>query len=210
MSILSATISLFLVFNVLGNIPFYIAILKKFTPRRQKYILIRELIIAALILLSFAFFGDAILHGIGISKGTLGIAGGVILFLISITMIFPKQTEEGSVDQEPCIVPIAIPAMAGPGSITAVMLYSSTFENPWSLVVIILGAVIPSLILLLIASNIKYLVGEKGLVVFERLGGLLICFVSIQMISSGAIRIVKENFPQPLQTEQVRSIDPLK
>jgi len=201
MTILSAAISLFLVFNVLGNIPFYIAILKQYTPKRQKFILTRELFYSGIILLAFAFFGESILKGIGISEGTLGVSGGIILLLIAITMIFPKHTTDGMPGHEPYIVPIAIPGMAGPGSITAVMLYANTFKEPWAVPVIILAALVPSLILLLIASNIKYLVGEKGLVAFERLGGLLICFIAIQMIASGTISLVKENFPQKATTE---------
>ena len=204
MSILSATVSLFLVFNVLGNIPFYIAILKQYTPKRQKFILTRELIFACLILMTFSFFGESVLKGIGISEGTLGISGGIILLLIALTMIFPKHSNDGLPDHEPYIVPIAIPGMAGPGSITAVMLYSNTFEYAWQTPVVIVGALIPSLILLWLASNIKYLVGEKGLVAFERLGGLLICFIAIQMIASGSIRLVKENFPQK-KVEMTRS-----
>lgn len=195
MTIISAAISLFLVFNVLGNIPFYIAVLKRYSPKRQKMILVRELAFATLILMLFSFFGDTVLSGIGISRGTLGVSGGIILLLISITMIFPKHTEGGLPEHEPYIVPIAIPCMAGPGSITAVMLYSQVFDSPLAPPLIILCAIVPSLVLLLAASNIKYLVGEKGLIAFERLGGLLICFIAIQMIATGTVKLVKENFP---------------
>lgn len=204
MTILSAAISLFLVFNVLGNIPFYIAILRQYTPRRQKFILTRELIFSAIILLVFSFFGENVMGAIGITEGTLGISGGIILLLIALTMIFPRHDESGLPGHEPYIVPIAIPGMAGPGSITAVMLYSNTFESAWATPIIIMGALIPSWILLLLASNIKYLVGEKGLIAFERLGGLLICFIAIQMIASGTIKLVKENFPESQRVELVR------
>lgn len=205
MTIFTAAISLFLVFNVLGNIPFYVAVLKKYTPKRQKFILVRELVFATLILYVFTFFGDAVISGMGISGGTLGIAGGVILFIISITMIFPKHQEGGLPDHEPYIVPIAIPCMAGPGSITTVMLYAQTFKEVWATPLVIILAIVPSLLLLLMASNIKYLVGEKGLVAFERLGGLLICLIAIQMITTGAIKVVKDNFPHTSngQTELV-------
>jgi multiple antibiotic resistance protein len=195
MTIFSAAISLFLVFNVLGNIPFFIAVLKNYSPKRQRLILIRELFFAAIILLIFSFFGEAVLNGIGISESTLGISGGIILLLISFTMIFPKHENGGLPDHEPYIVPLAIPCMAGPGSITSVMIYSHAFPSIWGAPLIIALAIIPSLLILLAASNIKYLVGEKGLLAFERLGGLLICFIAIQMISSGAIKLVKANFP---------------
>ena len=201
MTILSAIISLFLVFNVLGNIPFYIAVLKRYTPRRQKFILIREIFFATVILFVFGLFGDAVLSGIGISQGTLGISGGIILLLISLTMIFPKHDTEGMPDHEPYIVPIAMPCMAGPGSITAVMLYSHVFNSNLTTLFIILCAIIPSLILLVLASNIKYLVGEKGLIAIERLGGLLICLIAIQMVAGGTVKLVKENFPSTNHAE---------
>jgi len=206
MNIFGAAFSLFLVFNVVGNLPFYIALLKNYTPKRQKTILVRELIFAAIILLSFSFFGDTILNVIGITEGILGISGGLILLLIALTMIFPKHDVEGLPGHEPFIVPIAIPAMAGPGSITAVMIYSKTFEYAWQTPFVILCAIVPSLFILLLASNIKYLVGEKGLLAFERLGGLLICFIAVQMIASGTIKVIKENFQPKALSEHVSHI----
>ena len=194
MTIFGAAFSLFIVYNVLGNIPFYIAILKPFDPRRQKLILVREMTIALFILFAFGFFGDQILKFLGITGGIIGIAGGILLLLISITMIFPKHNLDGVPDHEPLVVPIAMPAMAGPGSIAAVMLYSHTIQVPWKVASIIFIAWVPSLLILLAASYIKYLIGEKGLIAFERFGGLLISLIAIQMLTSGAISVVKENF----------------
>jgi len=201
MSILSAAISLFLVYNVLGNIPFYIAILKPFTPKRQKVILIREMLIALFILSLFGYFGEKVLTFLGLSQGILGISGGILLFIISLTMIFPKHTTEGTPDHEPMIVPIATPAMAGPGSIAAVMLYSQQMQSTWEVFLVIFLAWLPSLGFLLAASYIKYLVGERGLVAFERLGGLLISLIAVQMLTSGIIKLVKRNFNSPKTTE---------
>lgn len=205
MTVLGAAFSLFVVYNVLGNIPFYIAILKPFDAKRQKMILVREMTIALFILLAFGFWGDEILHFLGISGGIIGIAGGILLLLISLTMIFPKHTVGGVPDHEPLVVPIAMPAMAGPGSIAAVMLYSHTIQVPWKVAAIIFVAWLPSLLILLAASYIKYLVGEKGLMAFERFGGLLISLIAIQMLTSGAISLVKENFNiaiTPIETVQ--------
>ncbi len=203
MSIFGAAFSLFVVYNVIGNIPFYIAILKPFEPKRQKMILVREMTIALFILFAFGFWGDNILNFLGITGGIIGIAGGILLLLISLTMIFPKHTVGGVPDHEPLIVPIAMPAMAGPGSIAAVMLFSNTIQVPWKVAAIIFIAWIPSLFILLAASYIKYLIGEKGLMAFERLGGLLISLIAIQMLTSGTISLVKENFPSSApQVEQ--------
>jgi multiple antibiotic resistance protein len=194
MAIIGVAFSIFLVFNVIGNIPFFIAILKPYPEKRKNQILLRELIIALFILLSFAYFGDHIMHFLGITTGIIGVAGGILLFLIALTMIFPKQEIGGNPQHEPFIVPIAVPIMSGPGSITAVMVYSHQVPSMWHLTLAIFLAWLPSLIIVMGASYIKYLVGEKGLVAFERFGGLLISLIAVQMISSGTIQLVKDNF----------------
>lgn len=194
MSIVGIAVSIFLVFNVLGNIPFFISILKPYSERRKNMILLRELLIALVILLMFGYFGDNIMSFLGITQGIIGIAGGILLLLISLTMIFPKHEMGGMPMHEPMIVPIAIPVMAGPGSITAVMVYSHQVPNEWYLTLAIILAWIPSFLIVMAASYIKYLVGEKGLIAFERFGGLLVSLISIQMITSGAIQLVKDNF----------------
>jgi multiple antibiotic resistance protein len=203
MTIFAAAFSLFLVYNVLGNLAFYIALLKPYTPRRQKMILVREMIIALGFLFLFGFFGENVMNFLGISHGIIGIAGGVLLFIVALTMVFPKHTKEQTESNiEPMIVPIAIPGMAGPGSLSAVMLYGSQFDATWKIALIIFLAWAPSLVILLAASFIRNLIGEKGLIAFERFGGLLMCLISIQMIASGIIQQVKINFdytPKPKQ-----------
>jgi multiple antibiotic resistance protein len=195
MGIFSSAFSLFLVYNTLGMLPFYIATLSAFSPKRQKIILIREMLIALFILLLFGFFGDAVLKFLGITSHIMSISGGILLFLISLTLIFPKESETITpIKQEPLIVPIAIPTMAGPGTIAAIMLYSSQIDAPWKTAAVIFLAWIPSLIIVLSATEIKHFVGERGLAAFQRLGGLLISLVSIQMITSGIINLVKYSF----------------
>jgi multiple antibiotic resistance protein len=204
MTIFAAAFSLFLVYNVLGNLAFYIALLKPFSKKRQKVILIREMIIALGFLILFGFFGENVMNFLGIGHGIIGIAGGVLLFIVALTMVFPKHTVQSGETStlEPMIVPIAIPGMAGPGSLSAVMLYGTQFEASWKIVLVIFLAWIPSLLILLGASFIRSLIGEKGLIAFERFGGLLMCLISIQMIATGIIQQVKINFncsPKPAQ-----------
>ncbi|MBS0585771.1 MAG: MarC family protein [Verrucomicrobia bacterium] len=203
MSILGSAFSLFLVYNVMGNLPFYIAILKPYDAKRQKIILIREMLIALGILFLFGYAGDSILHFLGITKGIIGVAGGILLFLISLTMIFPKHTTGGIPEHEPFIIPIATPCMAGPGSISAVMLLAETLGSPMEVALVIFLAWLPSLAILLVASYIRYLVGEKGLIAFERFGGLLIALIAVQMISSGVVNLVKDNFYKTPRSEVV-------
>src|SRR3990167_3694194 len=120
MTIFATAFSLFLISNALGNLPFYLSLLKDYPPKKQKIILAREMFFALIILLAFGFFGNSILHFLGISEGTIGIAGGILLFIIALTLIFPDSTKAHPMvtTQEPFIVPIAIPGMAGPGSVS--------------------------------------------------------------------------------------------
>ena len=192
--IFSRIVSLFFVLNIIGNIPTFIGILSKFDLKHQRKIMIRESIIALIILLLFNYFGNVILKVLGITRPIIGIAGGALLFLIAITMIFPNQSTSNNIEHEPIIVPLAIPVIAGPGSITTVMVFSTQINNHFLMTLIIIAAMIPSIILLLISSNIKYFLGTKGLVAAERLGGMLISLISIQMLFSGIIDLVKMNF----------------
>lgn len=195
-SFLTIVWSLFLVMNAVGQIPLFISILAAYEPRKQRTIIIRELIFALGILLIFNFFGDWILKALGITQSIIGIAGGILLFLVALVMIFPKpKTPEGMPQHEPMIVPLAIPVIAGPGAITMTMLYAHKTNDPFMVALALVLAWIPSIIILLVGSFIKYILGDKGLQAVERLGGMLVCLIGIQMFSKGLIDLIKDNFP---------------
>ncbi|MCB1107264.1 MAG: NAAT family transporter [Chlamydiia bacterium] len=191
---ISMAIALFFVINVLGNIPLYLSLLGHYSPTKQRLILLREFGFALIILLLFNYFGRGIFNVLGINEHILGMAGGILLLLISITMIFPSQEKEKGPQHEPMIVPLAIPVIAGPGSITAVMLYSSKVEHPLLMTVIICGAMTLSCIIALLSSFVKYGLGEKGLLAFERLGGMIVALIAVQMFANGAIELVRTSF----------------
>lgn len=187
--------SIFFVLNATGQVPLFLALLGKFDHKTQLRIITRELIIALVILLLFTFFGDWILQILGISRPIISIAGGVLLLIISIGMIFPKQSEaEMALLQEPMIIPLAIPVIAGPGAISTVMLYSHETGAPLWVSLAILAAWIPSLIVLLLGSYIKKILGEKGLVAVERLGGMLVCLIGMSMLTRGVLELVRDFF----------------
>ena len=191
---LSLALSLFFVINVLGNIPLYMGLLGRYSPKKQRMILIREYAIALVILLAFNFFGARIFEFLGITHHILGMAGGILLLLISITMIFPSHEAEKGPQHEPMIVPLATPVIAGPGSITAVMLFSSRTENPLMMTGVIVGAMVVSCLIALCSSFFKKGLGEKGLVAFERLGGMIVALIAVQMFATGTIALVKSSF----------------
>lgn len=193
MSLISVATSLFFVLNSLGNVPFFVGILSAYPPKRQQKIIIREMLIALFILLLFNFFGNEILDVLGIDQCVIGIAGGTLLFLISLTMIFPKPKTLKVSQREPFIFPLALPAVAGPGAITAVMIYAQQMSHPLWMIIPILLAWGCTAIVLLASSTIKHFLGQKGLTACERLGGMVISLIAVQMFTQGVIGLVKNS-----------------
>ncbi len=187
LSILSHSFTLFLLMDSIGNIPLFIAILKDFDPKTQKKIIRRELLIALGIIICFYFFGQLLLNIIDVQEETILIAGGIILFLIAINMVFPSLRSEKEskpiYGSNPFIVPLATPLIAGPAVLAAVMLYSE--EKTQLVVPAIFIAWIASVIVLTSATAFKKLFGDKGLAACEKLMGLLLTLISIQMCLKG-------------------------
>lgn len=188
MDILSAATMLFLIMDPLGNLPIILSILKHIDPERRRKILIRELCFALLILLLFLFAGKSILSFLHVEPETLSISGGIILFIIAIRMIFPQA---GSVTglaagEEPFIVPMAIPMIAGPSVIASVLLLST--QNPDSLVELSAAVLIAwgaTFFILMFYNFFHKMLGERGLKAVERLMGLLLVMISTQMFLNG-------------------------
>ena len=188
MTTISAAILLFLILDPLGNIPVFLSLLKTLPPRRQRIVLVRELLIALAVLMLFLLAGKAILDAMHIREESVSIAGGIVLFLIGIRMIFP--TPEGILgelpDGEPFIVPMAIPLIAGPSGMAAVMLLGS--QEPgrmgeWSLALTIAWAA--TAVILFSATYLKKWLGIRVLTAIERLMGMVIVAISVQMLLDG-------------------------
>jgi MarC family membrane protein len=182
-------IIIFFVLNPLGNIPVYITTLKHVSAKRRSKIIIREAIFALIILCIFLFAGHNILKTMQISESALGIAGGILLFIIAIRLIFPtysKQEEEAKTVSEPFLVPLAIPLFAGPGAMTTVMLLSH--QHPHNTLAVFIALLIAWLIssaILLASSKISNILGARGLAAIERLMGMILTAIAIQMLLSG-------------------------
>jgi multiple antibiotic resistance protein len=188
MTLYTATITLLLVMDPLGNIPMFLSILHSVNPNRRKWIILRESCIALFILTIFLFFGKFILEGMQISEPALSVAGGIILFLISIRMIFPHEDHErrNKTMGEPFIVPLAIPLLAGPSTMTMVMLLAN--QSPqhiglWMLALFI--AWLFSTIFLVFADNLRKIFGDRGLTAIERLMGMILTTMAVQMFLAG-------------------------
>jgi multiple antibiotic resistance protein len=171
----------------IGNIPLYISLLRKLEPRKQKKIIFREMIIALLVILLFTFIGDVLMKFLHIGHDTIQIAGGIILFMICLKMIFPPPSTERKdllQESEPFIVPLAIPLVAGPSVLAAVMIFARQ-ESGMVMMGAILIAWALSLIILLASSYLQKLLGSRGILAMERLMGLILILIAVQMFLSG-------------------------
>lgn len=187
-SIASAALLLFLILDPLGNIPVFLSLLRSLPPRRQRIVLARELLIALVVLMLFLWCGKYALELMHLREESVSIAGGIVLFLIGIRMIFPPP--EGLMgempDGEPFIVPMAIPLVAGPSGMAAVILMGSndpTRLGDWSLALMIAWAATAAI--LFSATYLYKWLGQRVLVAVERLMGMLLVAISVQMLMDG-------------------------
>jgi MarC family membrane protein len=184
----SAVVILVLVMDPIGNIPLFVSLLARVEPRRRLRVIARECAIALLVLVVFALFGRGLLGLLGISDSSLTIAGGVILFLIALRMVFrhPEGPLGDAQGGEPYIVPLAVPAIAGPAAIaTVVLLVSRAPERLAEWMGVVALAMLVTLVVLLGAERIARLLGERALTALERLMGLVLTAIAVEMLLRG-------------------------
>jgi len=192
---LSATFLLILITDPLGNIPLFISTLKRVKPERRRLVIFRECLIAFVTLLVFMIYGRKFLEVLRLSDDALRVAGGVILFLIAIKMIFPSH-DGGGLDNEehpePFIVPIAIPLISGPSAMATAMLIAGS--NPARMLEWV-GALVISIavttVVFLLSNRIQRVLGEQVITALERLMGLVLTAISIEMLLSGVASYVR-------------------
>lgn len=198
MSLASAALLLFLILDPLGNIPVFLSLLRGLPPQRQRWVLARELLIALGVLMVFLWAGKYALELMHLRQESVSIAGGIVLFLIGIRMIFPPP--EGLMgeipDGEPFIVPMAIPLVAGPSGMAAVILMGSNDPSrlwDWSLALFIAWAATAAI--LFSATYLYKWLGQRALVAVERLMGMLLVAISVQMLMDGIATYLKVQGP---------------
>ena len=193
MTVLAAIFLLIIIMDPIGNVPVFLSILKNIPLERRKKIIIRELIIAFAILLFFMFVGRFLLQILQIEQSSLGIAGGIILFIIAIRMIFPgtKPMFTHNEKSEPLVVPLAIPMLAGPSAIAAVILFMAQEPSRWiEWIFVVFVASLISGIILLSSEALGSKLGNRALTAIERLMGIFLIMVSVDFILDG----IKQTF----------------
>ncbi len=193
--LVSATILLVLVLDPFGNLPIVLSLLAKVPPERRSRVILRESIFAFVILLAFMAGGRTFMRWLQLSDVSLTIAGGIILFLISLRMVFPsKDGIFGEVPGgEPFLVPLAVPSIAGPSALATVMLMTS--RDPTQLLTWVSALTIAMAIgtaILLAAPTLQRVLGTQAVIAFERLMGMLLTALSVEMLMGGVSAYIRE------------------
>jgi len=191
--IVSAMILLILVMDPFGNMPLVLSVLKNVEPRSRTKVVLRECLIAYAILLAFLFGGEMFMHLLRLSDNALAIAGGLILFLIALRMVFPRA--EGifgdTGEKGTFIVPLAVPAIAGPSALaTVLLLVSREPQRVFDWIAALSLAMAISTLVMLAAQPISAWIGRRGVIAVERLMGLVLTAIAVQMLLTGIERFV--------------------
>ena len=198
MTTASAAFLLFLVMDPLGNIPFFLHALACCEPARQSRVVIRELLIAYGVMVAFLFVGAQLLRLLAVTEPALTIAGGVVLFLIALRMVFPspERSMQAKIEGEPFIVPLAIPYVAGPSTLATEVLLMSREPGRWPEWLLALTiAWLATAVIIALGSQLSRFLGQRGLIAMERLMGMVLVAVAIQQFLTGiesAVRGMKD------------------
>lgn len=185
MDIFGIAVLIFLVTDPFGNIAIFLAALKNVAPERRMRVALRELLLALALLMIFLTFGEKILSGLGLSRESTAIAGGIILFVIAMRLIFPRP--DGVLgdlpDGEPLLVPLATPAVAGPSALAVLLTLRNTYQGPmWELYLAVCLAWLATASILLQASWLQRFLGPRGITAVERMTGMLLIMLSVDML----------------------------
>lgn len=195
--VFNSFVTLLVVVDPLGLAPIFAALTRGYTEKQKREAALRGTVLGAIILFLFALVGDVLLEALGIGLPAFRIAGGILLFLLALDMIFARPTglrsrsvreqEEESYQQDISVFPLAIPLLAGPGAITTVLLYTGGGEP--AQVALFIGVLLAVLILtlasLLLAPRIMRLFGETGANVLSRVLGVLLAALAVQFVLDG-------------------------
>ncbi len=184
----TTAVVLFFIMDPLGNLPIFNAVLAKLDTRRKVLVAGRELVFALIILLAFLYSGETILNFLGLEQSSLSIAGGVLLFVISLRMIFPRRSSADELDgaEDPFIVPLAVPLVAGPSTIAMLLLLSSQSPSQmldWTVALLLAWGA--STLILLAGPLLLRVLGNRGARALERLMGMILIIMATQMLLNG-------------------------
>lgn len=193
---ITAFVTLFVIIDPIGLFPIFVSLTQGVPEKERRRIGLRACITAFFLFAVFAFLGETVLGGIGISMPAFRIAGGILLFVTAFDMLFERRTkrredqaEEAEEDYpDPSIFPLSIPLLAGPGAITSVILLAgqdSGIQSTLAVLGVVLLVLAIVFCLFLIAGALERLLGRTGITVITRLLGMLLAALSVQFILDG-------------------------
>ena len=184
MDMLHIAVTLFLIMDPFGNFPVILSLLKNYNEKEKLQIITRELVFAFAVIFIFIFFGKNIMNFLGLKEESMSIAGGIILFLIAIKMIFPTNEPMFGKDSELYIVPIAIPMIAGPSLLATLILFASQYAIKEVLAASLLSWTLSSFIIIILLKFSKH-IPNRVFSAIEKLMGMLLISLSVQMLLDG-------------------------
>ena len=192
MSLFSLTITMFLIMNSVGHLSAFVTLMRRVPEAKRAQVLARELLVALGIMIFFHFFGELLLNALGVSASTVQLSSGIVLFLIAVRMIFPHESYEQNLGSgEPFIVPLATPMIAGPSILATIMLYAYTESSESKVLLAIMVAWSLSAIIFGLSLRFKPYLNERVLTAAERLMGLILSLIAVEMALQGLRLFVK-------------------
>ncbi len=189
--VLAVAATLFFIMDPLGNIPVFNGLLQRFSGSVRTRIFFREMLIALVILLLFLYGGNTIMKFLGLTQSSLNIAGGTLLFIIAMRMIFPRPAQAEEEFDDPFIVPLAVPMVAGPSTLAVLLVLSSSQPeriHEWCLALLLAWSI--STLILAVSPLFLRVLGNRGLRALERLMGMLLIMLAVQMLLNGVTEFV--------------------
>ena len=198
--IVTIFLAIFIVVDPFGVVPVFIALTSDFPARKKRLTIRKAVIVAFAVLCVFIFTGNAILRFIGIQPGSFFIAGGILMFIVSIDLLLGKPgrtktsgEEQGEERDDVSIFPLAIPMLAGPGTITTILLYVSEDRAPGFILPVLVGSVVLALLLagvtMQLSSFFLRVLGKTGVSVIERIMGIILTGLSVQFVYDGLLKL---------------------
>ncbi|NPA87378.1 MAG: hypothetical protein GXO01_01610 [Epsilonproteobacteria bacterium] len=184
MDFFSVFVTLFLIMDPFGNLPVIISLLKDYDKKKRIEIITKELVISLFVIFIFIFFGKSLMHLLGLREESISIAGGIILFLIAIKMIFPSSEPMFGAQNEPFIVPIAIPMIAGPSLLATLLLFSTNYDLKIVISAAFAAWVASAAIIIFFIQLSKY-IPYKFFSAMEKLMGMILIALAVQMLLEG-------------------------
>lgn len=187
MSIWSIALTLFLVANPIGNIPAILALVKGLPFKRQQMILLREGFLSLFVAVAFLYIGEQFLSTIQIKPYAVSLSGGVLLFIVSLNMVFPPRPpkDKEHIVQEPFLVPIATPLITGGGVLSTILIYSNQEQNNLKIVSAIAFSWVFVILILVLSTYLLKVLGQRGLLALEQLMGMILTMIAMQIMVNG-------------------------